>query len=174
MSPAKSGARFRVFSRSRVGARELSELALAAPYAPDENEHAGQAALFQWAAYQGARFPELERLLFAVPNGGQRSKATAGKLRAEGAKAGTPDVFLAVPRRGYGALIIENKKRGGTLEPEQRAFIEAAAMAGNLCAVSYAWEAARDLVAWYLGDPDQDKSALSLPAALGWAAEARP
>lgn len=43
--------------------------------------------------------PEL-RWLHAIPNGGYRDKATAGKLKAEGVKRGVSDIFLPLPMRG--------------------------------------------------------------------------
>ena len=33
--------------------------------------------------------------IFAVPNGGHRAKSVAGKMKAEGAKAGVPDLSAA-------------------------------------------------------------------------------
>lgn len=93
-------------------------------------EHSHQRALFAWAnvaerigfalawdqrTYEGgaiAQFleggvnrhvaypvPEL-RWLHAIPNGGYRDKATAGKLKAEGVKRGVSDMFLPLPMKG--------------------------------------------------------------------------
>lgn len=51
------------------------------------SEEAEQRALAQWL--------DLHRILWChVPNGGQRSKAVAGKLKAAGVKAGVPDVLV--------------------------------------------------------------------------------
>lgn len=41
--------------------------------------------------------PDLRPLLHAIPNGGGRSKAEAGRLKAEGVTKGVADVFLAKP-----------------------------------------------------------------------------
>lgn len=57
----------------------------------------------------GKRAPLELALLHHIPNGGARSKATAGRLKAEGVKAGIPDICLPVPKNGYGALYIELK-----------------------------------------------------------------
>lgn len=74
-------------------------------------EHWEQAALFDWAAKHEARIPEL-RGLFAVPNGTYKNKATAGKFKREGLKAGVLDVWWPVPREGYHGLVIEMKAPG--------------------------------------------------------------
>src|SRR5262245_8907913 len=90
---------------------------------PTEREHFEQVALFEWAQYNISRLPELD-LLFAIPNGGKRSKAVAGKLKAEGVKAGVPDICLPVARRGYHGLFIELKAEGGQVTELQELFIE--------------------------------------------------
>lgn len=56
-------------------------------------------------------------MLFAIPNGGARSKPQAGKLKAEGVKQGVHDLFA--PER---YLWIEMKVPGGRLSPSQRDF----------------------------------------------------
>lgn len=119
------------------------------------SEHAEQVALFRWAALASAAHPDL-RLLFAVPNGGARSKATAGRLKAEGVRAGVPDICLPVPRHGYGALYVELKRpwapgrAKGALRPVQRDWLAALQEAGNAVAVAYGWIEARDVIEGYL------------------------
>jgi hypothetical protein len=120
------------------------------------SEHADQVALFQWAAHaKRGLHPEL-RLLFAVPNGGQRSKATAGKLKAEGVQAGVPDICLPVPRGPYAACYIELKrmaspgKPAGKETPAQKEWRIALLEAGNYACVCKGWSSARDVLEWYL------------------------
>lgn len=58
----------------------------------------------------------------AIPNGGARGKAQAGKLRAEGVKAGVSDLFVALPVGRFHGLYIEMKKidgRGPSREQDQ-------------------------------------------------------
>ena len=86
-------------------------------------EHDLQCACVKWFAYA---HPELKGLLFAIPNGGARSKATAGRLKAEGVVAGVSDLILMVPRPApaypYLALCIEMKTKHGYQSPEQKAW----------------------------------------------------
>lgn len=71
-------------------------------------EHAAQVAVIAWANYNIGRYPKL-RWLFAIPNGGQRDIRVARKLKAEGVKAGVPDLFLPVSNGVYHGLFIEMK-----------------------------------------------------------------
>jgi len=58
-------------------------------------------------------------VLFAIPNGGNRSKATGAILKSEGALAGVADLFLSVPKVTYTetttkhGLFIEMKTKDG-------------------------------------------------------------
>ncbi len=94
------------------------------------SEHAEQAQLVTWASLLARAVPELG-LLFAIPNGGARHRAVAGKLRAEGVKSGVPDLCLPVARQGAHALYLEMKRRhGGRLSVEQRWWAEQLAAQG--------------------------------------------
>lgn len=83
-------------------------------------EHQEQVRLMKWVAAVLPMVPKLG-LLYAIPNGGARHKAVAGKMRAEGVKKGVPDLHLPVARQGFHSLYIEMKReKGGVLSPEQR------------------------------------------------------
>ena len=97
----------------------------------NQEEHNLQCACVKWFAYQ---HPELQGLLFAIPNGSYRNKATAGKLKAEGVVAGVADLILLqpmvkydqrlyngepVPFSIYHGLCIEMKTKTGRQSPEQ-------------------------------------------------------
>ena len=78
-------------------------------------EHEEQRELVRWF-----RQFHPDVLIFAIPNGGGRSKASAGRLKAEGVVPGIPDLFI--PAKG---LWIEMKRvKGGALSPEQKAMIQ--------------------------------------------------
>lgn len=114
-------------------------------------EHAHQAALFAWAA----AIPELH-WMYAVPNGGERHKAVAARMKAEGVRSGVWDVHLPLPRGTAPGLYIEmkdpkrrNQKQGG-LSDDQVKFGMAMHAAGYATHVCYTWEEARDALLAYL------------------------
>jgi len=75
---------------------------------PKHPEHDMQVALFTWAKIAQCMHPELA-MMFAIPNGGARDSRTGAMLKAEGVKAGVPDIFLAVPCGRFHGLFIELK-----------------------------------------------------------------
>lgn len=115
------------------------------------NEHAEQVALMAWARLHEHRMPGLA-LLFAIPNGGRRDAVTGARLKAEGVRAGVPDLFLPVARRGFHGLFIELKAPGGGASPEQRGWIARLRQAGYSAEVCCGWEAAALTLTHYLED----------------------
>ncbi len=110
-----------------------------------------QASLMSWAQMQSWRWPELA-LLFHIPNGGGRSKAEAGRFKAEGVKAGVPDLFLPVPRGEHHGLFIELKRQaGGRVSDEQKVWIAQLQAQGYRVEVCKGWEAAAEVLKDYLG-----------------------
>lgn len=63
--------------------------------------------------------------IFAVPNGGLRRKSEAARLKAEGVRAGVPDLCIPVARGRYHSLYIEMKYGKGRPTDEQAAWIRA-------------------------------------------------
>ncbi|MBS6039970.1 VRR-NUC domain-containing protein [Pseudomonas sp.] len=55
------------------------------------------------------RYPDVYLNLHHTPNGGYRGKVEAGRLKAQGTKAGIPDLLLTMARGGYFGLFIEFK-----------------------------------------------------------------
>ena len=106
----------------------------------------------QFVARFRLQFPGLERLLFAVPNGGKRSKAEAARLKAEGVQPGIPDMMLAVPMRGVPGLFIEMKRSdgGGRVSKDQREVIELLREQGYQVNVCHGADEAWTVVTLYL------------------------
>jgi len=120
------------------------------------SESQEQIYLFQWAELNRRRMPELG-LLFHVPNGGKRSMATARRLKAEGVKAGVPDLCLPVARGGWHGLFIELKRAGGGRATEQqREWIGALEKEGYRAVVCHGWEAAAEELARYLKEENEE------------------
>lgn len=111
------------------------------------SEHEHQAAVIQWARL--AQYPGLD-LLFAVPNGGLRTKAEAGKLKAEGVKSGVPDLCLPVARGPYHGLFLEMKKPGVRRASEaQNWWIESLMKQGYFAHVASGVDEAIAVLKWY-------------------------
>ena len=123
------------------------------------SEHQEAAALMRLVHLHEAQCPLLKRL-FHVANGGLRSKASAGKLKAEGVRAGVPDYIG--PFRGYSksnnqfctyiGLAIELKRRkGGAVSEAQRDWVEFLSNAGWKVAVCSGHEDAWAVICEYVG-----------------------
>ena len=110
-----------------------------------------QTALFKWAAFNTAKYPELN-LMYAVPNGGSRNPIEAAHLKAQGVKPGVPDICLPVPSGRFTALYIELKRRkGGKVSEAQRGWIAALNRVGCRAVVCRGWDEARVEIERYLG-----------------------
>ncbi len=141
----------------------------------NKSEHAEQVELFRWlarVAYCGLRCADNDikdkeqyepvkglELAFAIPNGGARagkgdseSAVIAGaRLKAEGVKAGVPDVFIPYPVGGYHGLFIEMKKeKGGVLSEKQKTMISKLKQQGYVAEVAHGAEKAKKIVRDYL------------------------
>ena len=114
-------------------------------------EHDEQAALFRWAEANEGAHPELA-MLHATPNGGYRPVHTAVMLKAEGVKAGYPDISLDVPRGRFHGLRIELKRadhsNGPT--PEQQEWIARLHHYGYCAVVCYGAADAQQCIMAYL------------------------
>jgi hypothetical protein len=111
-----------------------------------------------------APVPVLSRLL-AIPNGGQRDKITAANLKAEGVKAGVPDVCLPFPlwrpvggmlRIKYAGLFIELKRlkykthQNGGMTDEQVEWGGYLDNVGYRFICCHGWRAAADAIKAYI------------------------
>lgn len=123
-------------------------------------EDGHQAAFYCWANEQVLTgwMPELA-LMFAIPNGGKRGKATAARLRATGTKRGVPDNLLPVRRGGYAGLFVELKRpksegKAVGRESDEQGYWKAQLQAqGYGVATCVGWEQMRDTVIAYLSQP---------------------
>ena len=108
-----------------------------------------QTYLFNWIAFAKNKTPELG-LLHHIPNGGSRDKREAARLKAQGVRAGVPDLFLPVPTSKYHGLYIEMKFGRNRPTAEQNEWLKNLSNMGYKTAVCYGWEEAREVIERYM------------------------
>jgi len=78
------------------------------------SEHLEQVDFVSWFR---KCFPDV--LIFAIPNGGQRTRTTGAKLKAEGVVAGVPDLYIPA----WNLWVEMKREKGGQLSPKQNGMI---------------------------------------------------
>jgi len=88
----------------------------------------------QEAFFNTARmiFPKLNKLLFAVPNGGKRDKKEAARFKRQGVVPGISDIICLVPNKEYHFLCLETKTEKGVLSEDQIKFQKQIGASGGL------------------------------------------
>ena len=114
------------------------------------SEHDEQCALFAWAAANEAAHPEL-CCMFAIPNGGHRHPAVAAQLKAEGVRAGVPDICLPIARGRFHSLWIEMKRKPNTTTDAQRQWLDTLHQQGHCAVVCWSAAEAQQTIMAYLG-----------------------
>lgn len=113
-----------------------------------KTEHEEQRELVSWfrKTFNSVR-------IFAIPNGGARGLATAARLKAEGASAGVPDLFVAA-----WCLWIEMKReRGGVISPEQQDWLAYLSGVGHTTIVAKGCEDAKKQIVTFHETTGADK-----------------
>jgi len=112
------------------------------------SEHLEQCKLFELVWYNRLKYPLLNSM-FAIPNGGMRNLKVAVKLKKEGVKAGVPDLFLPVPKKGFAGYFIEMKWGRNKPTPAQKNWLKDLKARGYKTDVFYsATKAFESLVAY--------------------------
>ena len=120
---------------------------------PVDREGLEQAVLMKEIAL---RYPAAAKLMFHVPNGGHRHKLVAMKLKAQGVKAGVPDLVLPMARGGFFGLYIEFKAKppfDAAVSASQDAYIHALTDQGYLAIVCRGHIDALEAIRAYLLQP---------------------
>ena len=117
------------------------------------SEHDEQVALFEWSDWKANQDPAYG-LMHAVPNGGHRHKAVAAKMKAEGVKAGVPDICLPVPRGGYHGMYVELKVGDNQPTEQQEWWLERLAEQGYIVVVAWGFDDAVAAVETYMEHPE--------------------
>ena len=129
-------------------------------------ESAEQQTIFEWSRLNYAKYPELEYLFFAVPNGGSRHKLEAYSLKRQGVKSGISDMTIQVARGGYHGLWIELKVGKNRASENQEKFINEIKKQGYYAEVIWGAENAIDLIKKYLDGKLKKNSCTSLTGCI--------
>lgn len=105
------------------------------------------------------QYPAIGKLLFAVPNGGGRSRTEAAIMKAEGVTAGVTDLILLIGRGGFNALCIEMKTtaKESKLTLPQAEWQALAAQQGSCCITCRTFEEFQSKIRWYMARPANDE-----------------
>lgn len=134
---------------------------------PSPTEHQDAVALMNWAGFASGRMPAL-RMLFAIPNGGDRNKIIGAMMKAEGVKPGIPDYMLPHCAGGWPGLFLELKRRtGGRLAEEQRERMRELAAEGYAVALARGWFEARAALERYIAGKWTAADNLAMLAIIG-------
>lgn len=106
-----------------------------------------QIGCVNWFRYQ---FPQYQKLLFSVPNGGRRHPREAQILKAEGVVAGVSDLILLVPAHGHFALCLEMKVKPNVQSKLQKEWQVLVENYGYKYEVIYSLEQFRETINKYL------------------------
>lgn len=114
-----------------------------------------QIVLFAWLLLQ---HPKAWEMAFHVPNGGKRSKREGARFKAQGVKAGIPDVFIDIPRGGYHGFRMEFKAtppKDAAIQENQKEWIVKFTDNGYYAVICKGFDAAKAAINYYLGLPKQ-------------------
>ena len=107
------------------------------------SEHDEQCAVVEWLEWNHIRF-------YAIPNGGSRNKIEAARLKAEGVRAGVPDLCIPVPSGEKHGLYIEMKAGKNKPTEKQIEWLGYLSGVGYSTAVCYSAAAAIKVIREYL------------------------
>ncbi len=113
-------------------------------------EHQIQAAFFARLGLAEIKHPEL-KLIYAVPNGGNRNVITATFLKREGVKKGVADVCIPIARKSCHGAYMEFKAGKNKLTPVQNDFLNGVAEQGYEIRAVWTIDQAVEFVKEYLG-----------------------
>lgn len=102
------------------------------------------------------KYPSMVHNLFAVPNGGYRTKTTAANMKAEGQLSGVSDLIFLKRKGKCGALCLEAKIKGNYQSPTQKEWQKRIESDGFKYAIFHSVEEGMQIVENYLNLPDDE------------------
>ena len=102
------------------------------------------------AKYMHTFYPGM--LWFATGNGIRVGIGLAVKFKRQGCNKGAPDLIFLEPIEGYHGLCIEMKReKGGSVSPEQKAWLASLNSSGYRAVICKGFEAAKSVIDDYFG-----------------------
>lgn len=120
---------------------------------PRNLEHTLQCRVIRWFRMQ---YPNMRHNLFAVPNGGYRTKTTAALLKDEGQLSGVADLILLKRKGKCGALLLEAKVKGNYQSDNQKLWQSLIEADGYEYRIFHSLEEFIEIVTEYLNRPDDE------------------
>lgn len=107
-------------------------------------------AIMQWVSVH-PKLKEYKPFMLHIPNEGKRTLRHGRLMKSLGMRKGAVDLFIAVPRHGFGGAWIELKSANGVLRPEQKQFLDD--MKANNFHTDVCWSIEEGIktISWYLG-----------------------
>ena len=87
--------------------------------------------------------------VFHVPNGGSRNAREAAILKAQGVRAGVPDLCFPAARHGYNGLFVELKVGKNKPTPQQREWLKLLNQNGYHAVAACGFDQARAVIDAY-------------------------
>lgn len=120
-----------------------------------------QSAVIAWARAKHHADPDkwldLD-LIHCSLNGMKMTTPQARRAKAQGMRAGIPDLFLPVPRGAFNGLFLEMKSQTGSLSGAQKEVIARLSALGYCVVVAYGHEEAINAIKAYYDEVHHDKS----------------
>lgn len=119
---------------------------------PRHLEHTLQTRCVRWFRLT---YRDMVHNLFAVPNGGYRTKTTAANMKAEGQLSGVADLILLKRKGTCGALLLEAKVKGNYQSANQKIWQERIEADGYEYRIFHTLDEFIAIVTEYLSRPDE-------------------
>lgn len=100
------------------------------------SESSIQKAVMDWIRLD----PVLRTFVIHIPNEGKRTSRYGKSLKDMGMRPGVADLFIAIPRHGYGGAWLELKSKDGILSEAQKEFLDDMARQRYFTKVCYSIE----------------------------------
>jgi len=93
--------------------------------------------------------PSISNLIIHFPNEGKRTFSFGKSLKNLGLRKGVSDLFIAMPRHGFGGAWIELKSRNGFLTKYQKLFLKDMDEQNFFTKVCYCIDDTIETIKWY-------------------------